>query len=250
MMYLWAPEMLSYMRDASEYGRYHESLAREIAPLFPPRAHVCDAGAGLGYLSLALAPRAERVTAVEINPDCCRVLRENCARRGIDNVSVRCGDIRLLPPEKPYDLMVFSFFGHIRQICELARTQCRGRALILCRNAPYHRFSVGEIPVEHETFKDCRDLLSARHIPFTQRELDIEFGQPLRSREAGRRFFELYNRNTDVPVITDAFLESQLVPTGDGEFPWYLPHRQRIGWLLLNTKDLPEQTKPLKGEEA
>ena len=80
MMFLWKPDMIRFMRDASEHTGYHADLAARIVPHLKEGARVCDAGCGLGYLSLALAPLAAQVTAVDRNADALSVLRENCEK--------------------------------------------------------------------------------------------------------------------------------------------------------------------------
>lgn len=54
MMQLWVEDMIRFMRDASEYGTYNQELANLLAPELTRDMHICDAGCGLGYLSLAL----------------------------------------------------------------------------------------------------------------------------------------------------------------------------------------------------
>ena len=143
MMQLWEADMVRFMTDASEYGNYHQTLAQMLAPYLDRNTHICDAGCGLGYLSLALAPYAGHVTGAERNPDAAAVLAENCRRLGIPNITPRCGPIEAMDPEIPYDAMVFCFFGHIDEILEISRRQCRGRVFIITRNYTTHRFSVG-----------------------------------------------------------------------------------------------------------
>ena len=88
-MYRWTPETVQYMKDASEYGSYHRELAARITPYLTKESRVCDAGCGLGYLTMALAPFVKQVTAVDISAE------------ALPNVTVRCGDIAALSPEVP-----------------------------------------------------------------------------------------------------------------------------------------------------
>ena len=66
----------------------------------------------------------------------------------------------------------------------------------------------------------------------------LELGQPFRSWESARRFFEIYSRDEDKSVITDAFLRSKLVETGREDFPLYLPQKRSVGCLKFSSKDL------------
>ena len=97
-MFRWNEDMIRFLRDASEQSDYHRLLAEYLAGRLPADAHVCDAGCGLGYLSLRLAPYCRRVTAVDVCEETLAVLRENCAKEGITNITPRCGEIDTQPP--------------------------------------------------------------------------------------------------------------------------------------------------------
>ena len=84
----WHKDMIRFMTDASEYGDYYQQLTEKMLPWLTSDMHICDAGSGLGYLSLALSPHVGQVTAVERNPAAAAVLTENCRRLGISNVAM------------------------------------------------------------------------------------------------------------------------------------------------------------------
>ena len=239
-MYRWEADMVRFMRDASEYGDYNRRLAGMIAPRLPENCHICDAGCGLGYLSLALAPYAAQVTAVDRNPDALQVLRENCEARRISNVRIRCGDISAMPSERPFDSMAFCFFGHIEEILSIAKKQCRGTVFAIKKNYTDHRFSVGVHKGGDDSYDRAVQYLREQDIPCEATTLELEFGQPFRSFEDARRFFVTYSHDGDPDLITTAFLEKKLRETGEPEFPYYLPHKRKLGWLRFETSDIPD----------
>ena len=238
-MYHWAPDMIRFMTDASAYGDYHRRLAEMILPRFKGAGHVCDAGCGLGDLSLAMAGAIPRITAVDIKPQAVAVLREHCSARRISNVCALEGDIRQLPPEVPYDGMVFCFFGKSEEILEIARQQCRGTIIVIKKNYSVHRFSVGSYPTGPDGYTHMLSLLDSLHIPHENRTASLEFGQPFRCEADIRGFFHCYSRDEDPSVLTDEFLRSQVVRTGREDFPLYMPHQRRIGLISFRTGDIP-----------
>ena len=238
IMQRWEKDMVRFMRDASEYGTYHQELANRLSPYLNKKMHICDAGCGLGYLSLALAPHVASVTGVERHPDASAVLTENSRRLGIPNVIARCGPIETTRPERPYDAMVFCFFGGIGEILSISREQCRGRVFIITRNYITHRFSVGEHRNGSYGRRTSRETLEKLGIPFEESTLSLEFGQPFRSFEDVRRFYEAYSMDADKTVITDEFLMDKLV-RGEGVFPYYMPHRREAAILTFESKDIP-----------
>lgn len=236
----WYEDMVRFMRDASEYGSYNQTLLQKMQPFLTPDLHICDAGSGLGYLSLALAPHVRQVTAVEKHPQAAAVLEENCCSRGISNVHSLCADIEEAGSAEPYDAMVFCFFGQIHQTLRLAKQQCRGRVFIFTRNYRNHRFSAGTLPTGWEGFPELQDVLRELKIPARKDTFSVEHGQPLRNLQDARSFFELYSKDRDKTVLTDEFLLSKLTLTGREDFPYYLPHKREVAFVTFLTQDIPE----------
>lgn len=241
MMQLWYKDMVRFMRDASEYGTYNQELAKLLAPYLTKDMHICDAGCGLGYLSLALAPYAGRITSVEKNPDAVAVLEDNCRKLEITNITPRCGTIQEVIPEQKYDAMVFCFFGGIHEILETVKQQCCGTVLIITRDYTTHRFSVGSHPTGSYGYRGSRDALCALGVPFEEKNFNLEFGQPFRNLADVRTFFEIYSNDQDKSVITDEFLRSKVIETGREDFPLYMPHLRKLAILKFETADVPEK---------
>lgn len=238
-MFQWNEEMVRFMRTASEYGDYHRRLVQRMRPALHSADHICDAGCGLGYLSLALAPYVRRVMAADRSEAALDVLRQNCAARGIRNIDILSGELQPVPLAAPYDAMVFCFFGRMEEIAAVAKAQCRGTVFVFKKNYTSHRFSVGEHPAGWDSFRAGADWLTERGVPFEAETLEPEMGQPFRSMEEARQFFRLYSRDADKAAITDEFLRGRLVETGREDFPLYLPHKRQIGYLQFSSEDLP-----------
>ena len=237
---LWEKDMVLFMRHASEYSDYYRQLTKKMLPWLSPDDHICDAGSGLGYLSLALAPYVRQVTAVERNPDAAAVLTENCQTSAVTNVTSLCAAVGDTLPDKPYDAMVFCFFGRKREILRLAKKQCTGNVFVFTRNYDNHRFSAGTHRTSYEGYPQFLDTLAALDIPAHQETFTLEMGQPFRNTEEAHRFFRLYSKDTNKDVLTDSFIRSRLTETGREDFPFYLPHQKHIGFLRFSVKDIPD----------
>lgn len=89
-----------------------------------PGWNCLDVGAGIGMVALPLAQRVGpegRVTAVEASPLYAATMREELARKDIDNVEVWEGDLRRFPVKRAaYDLIfsrwVFSFLPDVERV--------------------------------------------------------------------------------------------------------------------------------------
>lgn len=236
----WHEDMIRFMADASEYGNYYQQLTQVLLPWLTSDMHICDAGSGLGYLSLALAPHVRQVTAVERHPDAAAVLTENCRKQGVSNVNSCCGSIDEVVPDEKYDAMVFCFFGGIHQTLKIAKQQCRGDVFVFTRNYKNHRFSTGSLPTGWDGYPEFKTLLEDLTIPFRQQILTPEFGQPFRNLRDACRFYELYSKDNDRSSITEEFLNTKLVETGREDFPLYSPRQRQIAFLRFFAKDIPD----------
>lgn len=238
-MYHWTDDMIRFMADASAYGDYHKNLAGHILPYLTGSEHICDAGCGLGDLSIALSPIIPKITAVDIKPQAAAHLREKCKLSGIGNVEILEGDIRQLPPETPYDAMIFCFFGMSEEILEIGKRQCCGRIISIKKNYCTHRFSAGTYPAGRDGFSRMRSIMKEQGIPFEEKQISLEFGQPFRCFEDVRAFFSCYSRDEDPSVLTDSFLQSKVIRTGRSDFPLYMPHQRQLGILVFESGDIP-----------
>ena len=231
----WTDEAIGLMERAASRAPYYDEIADVLCASLPAGSRVCDAGCGLGHLSLALAARGMRVTAVDISAEALCVLERLKAGRGID---IRCGRVEEMIPDTPYDAMVFSLFGSAQEVARTAAAQCRGDVFIVARNDDAHRFSVRRHALAHEDYADMRRALDAMGVPYEGTTLAPEIGQPLRDINEARRFFALYSRD-DPSLITDDFLRARLVRTDDPDFPYYLPHRRQLGVIHFRAADIP-----------
>ena len=237
-MFIWNEDMIRFLRDASERSDYHRLLAKHLAERLPENAHVCDAGCGLGYLSLRLAPYCRQVTAADVSAEALAVLRENCEKEDITNIETRCGEIESLVPETPYDAMIFCFFGTGNEALRVAKEQCRGPVIIIKKAWSEHRFSIGKQKMSHESYADTLALLEGYGIPYKGETLALEMGQPFRSIADACRFFEIYDKSGE--AVTEEAVRARLRATGDAQFPWYLPQPKEMGMILLDSRNIPD----------
>ena len=234
MMQHWNAEAVGFMQDAMAYCGYAEKLAAALTPYLPSKGHICDAGCGIGALSLALARRAYCVTAVDISEAAINTLKEKPLS---ENLQAVCADIFTMQPEKLYDAMVFCYFGRTEEILRIARRQCAGRVIIVKRDCSEHRFSMGRIAQPLHRCEMTRKMLQSERIPFQSERLSLELGQPFRSMEAALAFFRLYNKSNH--SVTENTVAPRLRRTQNAEFPLYLPELRQMEIFVLQAQDIP-----------
>ncbi len=91
-------------------GNQHEKM--RVAKLIEEGEIVVDMFAGIGYFSIPIAKhsKAEKIYAIEINPDSYFYLLENMKLNAIDNIIPILGDSKHVTPERVADRVIM---GHI-----------------------------------------------------------------------------------------------------------------------------------------
>ena len=235
----YTDDIIRFMCEASEYGTYHRELAAKIGAYVSPGAFVCDAGCGLGYLCLELSPYCKAVNAVDIAPKALAVLKRNIRRYGLRNIQVIEGDIACCPPERPYDVMVFCFFGETRESLRIAKAQCKGKLILIKRDWSVHRFSLAEKPIERHTLKQTCAELDLLNIPYRCEIIEAELGQPFRIVEEAVAFFRIYSDDSAEHIAEDD-VKKRLIEQPSNEYPYYLPSLKRMGIIVIDTEKIPD----------
>ena len=238
-MFEWDPDKIRFRIDSVQRSTFHQQIARVLAGKYdnPSTVSLCDAGCGLGFLSLALSEHFKQITSIDISPLALSVLQRETASRGIRNINILQEDLLYDPAVVPglYDGMVFSFFGNVSEIQQIAAPRCHNRIFILKKNDHHHRFSVSHALREHDSMAWALADLRERGLRFTKEDMSIEDGQPLRSLKDADLFFRLYARGEDKNLITRDYIRSLLQETGDDEFPYYY---QRACTFSILTVDM------------
>ena len=98
---------------------------------------VLEIGAGSGYLTALLAHQAQRVIALEIDPEQVRTARTNLQKAGVHNAEVRQFDGAVgVAAEAPFDLIVLG--GSVAEVPQnlLAQVKVGGRLLAVVGEDP------------------------------------------------------------------------------------------------------------------
>lgn len=238
-MYKWTSDSIRFRIDAAEYTRFDEGIAEKILPRLHAHDYVCDAGCGLGYLSLALAKGCRRVAAIDVNANALAVLKDNISRMGVQNIDVLYGDLFSMQKDPKYDAMVFCFFGRVEQTLITAKAQCSGKVLLIKKNWETHRFTLKETPLEGFTFHKTRKELDVHHIPYKSETFFIEMGQPFKTLEDAKLFFETYRMEDDDTPVAQEHVEARLLNTASPPFMYYLPIKRSLGLIEIDVDDIP-----------
>ena len=142
--------MISFMADASDYGNYYNELAAFLSGLLDASWTVCDAGCGIGQLSVALSPLVKKVVAIDRSVAATDYMKNRISSAAVENVEVLAEDFDNLPAERRFDAMIFNYFGRMEQILDIAAKHCLRRVIIIRKVYSNHRFSFGTYPIEQD----------------------------------------------------------------------------------------------------
>ncbi|MBE5784976.1 MAG: class I SAM-dependent methyltransferase [Clostridiales bacterium] len=237
-MFEWNVDAIRYRIDAAEEVGFDALIASHIIPHIGQNDRVCDAGAGLGFVSFALAPHCAHVTAVEQDAVAFDVLCYLAKRRGFENVLPQRDDLFAMQPETPYDAMVFCFFGKVEETLFAVKNQCSGKAFLIKRAHGGRRFSIAEASHTRLSFQDAAAELKKRRIPFETETFTVDMGQPFSTLQDAQRFFRIYGEKG--LNYTGQEVMNRLTKTGSGRFPYYLPSVRPLGMIILDAKDIPD----------
>lgn len=237
MEQLWSPDTIRFLRDAAAVSGYYAEIARRAAAYFPPDAHVCDAGCGLGELSLALLPYCRRVTAIDLCPAPIADLAGRLTPAQRARLEPVCGDILSGPPAEQYDAMVFCLFGTMEEILRAA-ARCRGTVVAVKRDRAVHRFTAGGRDIAGYSGEAAEALLRRLGIPCRTERFTLELGQPLRSLEDAERFFRAYDSES---AFSREEILGKLEKGKSPEFPYYLPNQKYLRLLAFPAGSIPER---------
>ena len=244
---LWTPDMIRFMQDAAAVNGCYPALARAVHEILPGGGRLCDAGCGIGSLSLALAPYFSHVVAADASPEAIQALRRSGPP---DQVEPRLCDVLSDVPKQPYDAMVFCFFGTLEEVLRTARRQCSGTVVLIRRTRDTHRFSHSAARrSRRQNLEQLCRALEERGIPFHSREVEVDMGQPFRTLEDAVLFFRTHSRDDDPAALTPEAVQQRLERRDDPVFPWYFPVHERIGLLWLQACDIPDPPTE-KGDEV
>lgn len=237
-MFVWTPEMIRFMQAANARGSFHRELAEILTPKLTGCETLCDAGCGLGGLSVALSGAFAHITAADVSEPALDALRETLRAGGIENVTPLHCDLLGAHCQEQYDAMIFCFFGRLAEILPVARRQCRKRLVIIKKNYTQHRFSLTQQPIRGERAPRACQVLREAGIAFELDEKTLEYGQPLASVDEAVRFFQIYSRDADPACITPQTVLPLLQATGESAYPYYLPQPRQLGIITIEMEAL------------
>lgn len=237
-MWQWKKEMIYYMKNASQESKYYEQLAEIISPYLGVEDLCCDAGCGLGQLSIAISPYVKEVFAFDINQDALGVLEENMKKHKIPNITPKQVDIFSYHPKEKFDSMIFCMCGNVRKIISTAERSCQGKLIIIKRIDQIHKFAIKNKEKSVGDFSFLEKVLAESSIPYHSETFTLHLDQPFKNLKEAKEFFILYGKAENESEISEDFLQSRVKKQNDNQYPYILTNSRNLGLIVLESKYL------------
>lgn len=234
----WTPRRVRLFNLALQVSDFPAQTVKALEPVLASCRSVLDVGAGVGALTVLLAKRTLRVTALDPSPTMLEELRGNLARNRLDNVTcVQAAWGRDAAP--PHDLILVAnvapIFDHLLPFLTEAEPLAR-QAIALVQNVGpgSEKFYAGELyplllgkpyPARGDYLRTV-SLLHSLGIYANVRIIAYRFDQPFDEFAEAVQFWKDYLRleTPDQEQQLIAFLEERLEKIGDR---WLAPMRRQ-----------------------
>ena len=224
MNFQWNENTIRWYQEAEEYTGFYKKVAALIAPTLQGHSTFCDIGCGLGLLDLELSPLIDNITCIDINDLAIQSLRKSIRERNIFNINAQVMDCRCL--EGAWNVIHMSFFGGGSLLKYLP--YCKKMIALVAKtdNAAFYPDQYKRN--RRSTVADVEQALRNQDLMYSLREVGLEFGQPLRSREEAAEFVKAQASGISEDDLED-FLAQRLTETGQAEYPFYIPNLKTFG---------------------
>ena len=233
----WTPPCISYMEDASARSTYFEELAALVRGGITREGYLCDAGCGMGQMSIELSSYVRRIDAIDRAPAAIDYLKRKIEALGIENVRPHLADLSVSQPGELYDEMLFCLSLAPERAWRVARAQCRGKAIVI-NKIQSKMETPKERPVVHSVDQSL-SILAEEGVFCEASECSLDFNQPFRSIEDARLFFDMF-RTRDYPNGVSREELMRLLESRDDEaFPYCLPVQRHLAIFSIDIAACP-----------
>lgn len=225
----WNTETIAWFKDASRYTGFHSRLAEMLRPHVAGCGTMQDLGCGLALLSQELHDSVGEIVCVDISEAALSSLQEDMEAKGIGSIRPTRGDC--FEDESESDVILLSYFGS--SAIDRLLPRCRRLIAIVDRSVAS---SLGGQALtgkdrKRQTADMVEEQLKKTAVRYSLQEIELEFGQPFRSRKDAGRFLQEYYHCT--PEEAEAFIKDRVRPADQAPYEYYLPYRKRMGLFII-----------------
>ena len=235
MRFEWDDKKIElYVRASKETG-FHKKLAEQILPFLNKDDELTDVGCGPGTIDFELSPYVRRINAVDIEPEIINYLRKEVKESELTNIFASIGDASFMS-ESLGDVVLTCFFSGIEDALPNLVGASKRLAIIITHGegAKYKPSKISGNKRKTSASDIEKSLFEAGY-NYTRKDLVLDFGQPLKSKEEAKAFIEMYCTEED-PNQRKAKIEeglSNLKQSENNTYPYSIPTMKEVSIFII-----------------
>lgn len=225
MKFTWSEEKVELYKRASEYTGFNEELGEKILGEIGYGRTIFDIGCGMSYLSIYLSEYSKGINCIDTDKIVLKNLKKELGKRKISNIKIINEDYKkIIGNYKNIDCIIACNF--LRNEEELNNILGKCKTLIIIKNT---RTRKNIYKYKKKKIEDMEEILASRNITYKKFIHNGEFGQPLKSLEEARNYYNSYSyENISVEEV-----KNKLLYIDNEEFPYYMPKYKNAGVIIV-----------------
>ncbi|MDR0851854.1 MAG: class I SAM-dependent methyltransferase [Clostridiales Family XIII bacterium] len=237
MLFQWTDEKIELYVRASRYTGFHRKLAAYISPLLTENDTLTDIGCGPGLIALTLAPMVKSIMTIDVDARVTGYLTREAEKAHVKNITTITADIADVA-DTACDVALMCYFGIPEErLVKILDTAKRLTVIITHGAGTAYAPSKISATVRRSYATDMEEFLCAGCYDYKRIDEKLNFGQPLKSKDEARCFFELYCKET-IPEVRLKKIEKQidqLQPTDDSIYPYFFPCLKDVAIFMIKS---------------
>lgn len=231
MRFTWNQDTIRWLCDASAYTAFHARLAEKLRPGITPGGTLVDLGCGIGQIDSMLAGAVKQITCVDRAKEPLEFLQRRAIQGGVYNLETLQADSHTLTGL--WDDALTLFHGAGEGLVTRFLPLCRNRLTAVVRSGETSPFGPAQWRMPHQDLAaQTQQALEALGAVFSQEAGELEYGQPLNSREEAAAFVRAGCPNIPAQALEE-FLDGHLEELDASQWRFYLPNRKKFTIFTL-----------------
>ena len=236
MRFEWDEKKIEYYMRASMRTGFHKNIAEKIVPFLKEEDEIVDIGCGPGVIDFELSPYVKSIKAIDIEPEIIEYLKKLVERSKIDNIFPVLGDASEIEGELGDVTLMCFFSGEIdsqKKIIDAAK-----RLAIIITHGEGNSKNTSKISgnTRKRSAEDTVKELDAFGCNYDRINLQLDFGQPLKSLEEAKEFLEMYSTEDDPEIKKSKIEESlkNLTHSNHVFYPYSIPNMKDVSIFIVS----------------
>lgn len=226
----WNDSTIKAFKEASEYTKFHENLARYLKPLLSNCYSLCDIGCGLGIVDMYLSEFIDNITCIDIDKNVIDYLQKEINKKQIYNVKCCCDDYKNI--DGFFDVILISFFGY--EEIDFFSKHCKKLIVIINDKVNSHLPPLLESRTKEKERYSTPTLeknLINMNLNYKLEHHSLEFGQVFKNKKEVEEYAKSYDDGQQYEKIYNHIIDNIKY---DENMMLYLPYKKSFSIFSID----------------